>query len=158
MKNKNLIKESQGLVDKDGIQWNDLSNLITDYVYDLQNGLNVDPFYNGEDAEISIKQIESYYQYINSKRLPNYVIPDWIDSFTINIIKDKNSNGTFLKRTAKLNNNKLVFTIEINNTNMENPDAFCNTLIHEFQHAYTHWIELTKTKLFPDFSIISLTF
>ena len=139
----NLIKESQGLVDKDGIQWNDLSDLITDYVYDLQNGLNADPFYNGEDAEISLKQIESYYQYKNSKRLPNYIIPDWIGSFTINIIKDKDNNGTFLKRTAKLNNNKLVFTIEAD-TDMENPDAFCNTLVHEFQHAYTHWIELTK--------------
>ena len=139
----NLIKESQGLVDKDGIQWNDLSDLITDYVYDLQNGLNADPFYNGEDAEISLKQIESYYQYKNSKRIPNYIIPDWIGSFTINIIKDKDNNGTFLKRTAKLNNNKLVFTIEAD-TDMENPDAFCNTLVHEFQHAYTHWIELTK--------------
>ena len=143
MKNKNLIKESQGLVDKDGIQWYDLSDLITDYVYDLQNGLNADPFYNGGDAEISVKQIESYYQYVNSKRIPDYIIPNWVGSFTIDIIKDKNNKGTFLKRNAKLNNNKLVFTIEVN-TNMENPNAFCDTLVHEFQHAYTHWIELTK--------------
>ena len=139
----NSINESQGLIDKDGIQWNDLSDLITDYVYDLQNGLNADPFYNGEDTEISMGQIESYYQYINSKKIPNYIIPNWISSFTINIIRDKNNNGSFLKKSAKLNNNKLVFTIEVN-TNMENPDAFCNTLVHEFQHAYTRWIELTK--------------
>jgi len=50
MKKYNSIKESQGLVDKDGIQWNDLSDLITEYVYDVKHGLNADPFYD-EDNE-----------------------------------------------------------------------------------------------------------
>lgn len=138
----NSINESQGLVDKDGIQWNDLSDLITDYVYDLQNGLNADPFYNGEDAEISMKQIESYYQYKNSKKMPTYIIPDWIGQFKI-IIKNKISKGSFLPYTAKINDNKLSFTIEINSS-QSSPDAFCDTLVHEFQHAYSYWLQITK--------------
>lgn len=144
MKNRNLIKESQGIVDKDGIQWFDLSDLITDYVYDLQNGLNADPFYDADNESITKGNIESYYQYKHAKKIPSYIIPDWIGSFTINIIKDKDSNGTFLKKTSKLNDSKkLVFTIEIGQA-IESPDLFCNTLVHEFQHAYTWWLALTK--------------
>lgn len=139
----NLIKESQGLVDKDGIQWYDLSDLITDYVYDLQNGLNADPFYDGGDAEISIKQIESYYQYKNSKKIPSYIIPEWIGEFVIKILKDKASSGSFLRGQAILKNNKLNFTIEISGK-INNPDGFNSTLVHEFQHAYTCWINLSK--------------
>ena len=142
-KTKSLI-ESQGLVDKDGIQWYDLADLITEYIYDLQHGLNADPFYDEDNETITKGSIEGYYQYKNSKKMPSYIIPDWIGRFNINIIKDKISGGTFLKTNAKLNDNqKLNFTIEIGKS-IESPDLCCNTLVHEFQHAYTWWLVLTK--------------
>lgn len=144
MKKIKYIQESQGLIDKDGIQWNDLSDLITEYVFDLEHGLNSDPFYEVDNESITRGNIEGYYQYRNSKKMPSYIIPEWIGTFNINIVKDKSSKGTFIKKTAKLNNwNKLDFTIEIGSA-IEEPDYFCNTLVHEFQHAYTFWIELTK--------------
>ena len=144
MKKENIIYESQGIVDKDGIQWNDLADLITEYIYDLKHGLNADPFYNGENAIITKGNIESYYQYIHSKRMPNYIIPNWIGSFDIHLATGKTTKGTFLQKEAKLNNdNKLVFTIEARNS-MDSPDALCNTFVHELQHAYSTWIQLTK--------------
>ncbi len=144
MKKYNSIKESQGLVDKDGIQWNDLSDLITEYVYDVKHGLNADPFYDEDNEQVVKGNIEGYYQYKNSKKMPSYIIPDWIGSFTINIIKEKGNKGVFIKKTAYLNElQKLNFTIEIGSA-IEDPDTFCNTLVHEFQHAYSFWIQLLK--------------
>lgn len=144
MKNAKSLQESQGLVDKDGIQWNDLSDLITEYVYDLQHGLNSDPFYADEDiTTIGKGTIEGYYQYIHSKAMPSYIIPEWIYSFNIYIVKDKTSKGSFIKSKAQLRDNKLLFGIEISNT-QNTPDSFCDTLVHEFQHAYTFWLELSK--------------
>jgi len=64
--------------------------------------------------------------------MPSYIIPDWIGSFTINIIKEKGNKGVFIKKTAYLNElQKLNFTIEIGSA-IEDPDTFCNTLVHEF--------------------------
>ena len=129
MKKENIIYESQGIVDKDGIQWNDLADLITEYIYDLKHGLNADPFYNGENAIITKGNIESYYQYIHSKRMPNYIIPNWVGSFDIHLEIGKTTKGTFLQKEAKLNDdNKLVFTIEARNS-MDSPDALCNTIV-----------------------------
>lgn len=143
MKKSNSLIESQGLVDKDGIQWYDLSDLITEYIYDLQHGLNSDPFYDGESAVINENQIKSYYQYLHSKEMPSYIIPDWIGGFLIVLRKAKRTNGTFLAKEAKLVNNVLVFTIEANDS-MDSPDLLRNTLVHEFQHAYSFWLQLTK--------------
>lgn len=143
MKKYNSVNESQGLIDKDGIQWNDLSDLITEYVYDLQHGLNADPFYNGNEAHIKNGTIESYYQYKHSKKMPNYIIPNWIGTFDITIL-ETNTKGRFLQTLAKLDNNKkLNFIIEIN-SNIDEPNLLCNTLVHEFQHAYSTWLQLTK--------------
>ena len=148
-KTKSLI-ESQGMIDKDGIQWNDLADLLTEYIYDLQHGLNADPFYDGNEADINKGTIESYYQFTHSKRMPDYIIPNWIGSFNVHLINSKITNGTFLQKEAKLNDdNKLVFTIEARNS-MDSPNNLCNTFVHELQHAYSTWIQLTKNIRFHD--------
>ena len=149
MKNKRRnLYESQGIIDKDGVQCNNLADLLTEYIYDLKYGLNSDPFYNGDECTITKNTIESYYQYIHSKKMPDYIIPDWIGAFNIHLVPGKISNGKFLQSGAKLdNNNKLVFTIEVKNS-MDSPDSLCNTFVHEFQHAYSAWIQLTKNIYF----------
>ncbi len=147
MKNRNLLKESQGIVDKDGIQWYDLSDLITDYIYDLQHGLNSDPFYDGESAVINENQIQSYYQYLHSKEMPSYIIPNWVGGFIIVLRKAKRTNGTFLAKDAQLVNNVLLFTIEVNDS-MDSPNLLRNTLVHEFQHAYSFWLQSAKSANF----------
>lgn len=142
---KKYVNESQGIVDKDGIQWYDLCDLVIKYIFDLQSGLNSDPFYNGGDAYISKGDIESYYQYINSKKIPEYIFPKWIGKFKIHLIQNKSSKGTFLSGSATLNNkNQLNFEIELNDSKDNDPDIMCDTLIHEFQHAYSKWIKLSK--------------
>lgn len=139
------LKESQGLIDKDGVQWLNLCDLIVEYIYDLQHGLNSDPFYDEDYISITKSVLESYYQYKHSKQNPSYIFPKWIHTFNVILLKDKVSSGTFLKKEAKLSgDNKLIFTIEINDYTDINPDSMHNTLIHEFQHAYSTWLELTK--------------
>ena len=126
MKKDNFIFESQGIVDKDGIQWFNLSELIVDYIFDLLHGLN-----NDNEHIITKGNIESYYQYIYKKQMPSYIIPEWIGTFKIHLAHEKKSKGSFWSSKAKLNNNdKLVFDIEINDT--LDPNSMSNTLVHEF--------------------------
>lgn len=139
------------MVDKDGIQWNDLADLITDYVFDLQHGMNSnpDPYITEGNAIITRGNLESYYQYIHTSKMPNYIIPEWAGYFRIYML-EKASNGAFIPRTAYLDSNrKLNFSIEAS-MDLKSPDEFRNTMVHELQHAYSHWIQLYKNIRFRD--------
>lgn len=151
MKKQNLIKESQGLIDKDGIQWYDLSDLITEYIFDLQNGLNADPFVDDEPT-ITRGNIESYYQYINKKKMPDYTIPKWVGKFKLLLLNNKRSAGTFLKGKAELSFNRKKLNFEIELRSDLNPDDMNNTIVHEFQHAYSYWLEKTKNFTFANYN------
>lgn len=58
-----FLEESYGIVMNDN-KWDDLCSLIVDYIYDIEGGLNSNPFIDNSD-EVTIKKnhIVSYYKY-----------------------------------------------------------------------------------------------
>ena len=139
-----FLEESYGIVMNDN-KWDDLCSLIVDYIYDIQGGLNSNPFMDNSD-EVIIKKnhIISYYKYKYNTQKINELIPNWIYDFKIILLTEHSTAGSFKKSEATLVNDKLNFTIIIKDGVGKTPNEFNDTLIHEFRHAYTQWLELTK--------------
>lgn len=135
------IQESQGIVTDEKIAWDKLCSCIVEYIYDFDRGLNANPF-NEDISEIYLKNIISYYKY-QYGILNKDIVPSWIGDFEIEMDNTIGPSAWFEKSTAKLIDSKLVFKIKINDYK-NNKDKFYETLIHEFRHAYTTWIEKTK--------------
>lgn len=161
MKNRNLIKESQGIVDKPGIEWKTFSIDIVNYLCEnncsflkeiikfLQNhkrcrfGIFSDPKQNDDEHLIQH-------------------MPKWLSTLYIYISDDPksvfcNSNGNFYPDFSKLENNKLIATISLgylqNYLNDEgiikivkDKNRIISILIHELQHAYNYYIQLYKSQ------------
>lgn len=150
MKKVKSINESNGIVENDQKQWWDLCDLIVDYVYDLHDGLNSDPLYDPDDTEIHIDNIISYYNYKNSQKMPDYIIPDWIGDLIIYVKNDIPVGGYFMRDSAIIDEDgRLNFSVTINEKNLT-PDKMRDTLSHEIGHGYTFWLEFIN-----DFSIKS---
>lgn len=139
------IFESNGIVTEEGKQWNDLCDLITDYIFDIQNGLNADPFYDPYNIVIKRSNISSYYKYKFHKNIEDTtIIPNWIGKFEIQLTEDLKSKGSFKNSSVNLENGKINFKIALKDYANRPADEFRETLSHEIRHAYTSWLELTN--------------
>ena len=150
MKNRNLIKESQGIVDKPGIEWKTFSIDVTNYL--CKNIEEIIKFLqNHKNCRIQIssdptKQIDDLFH-----------MPKWLSTLYIHISNNLKNNGCFYNSVAKLENDKLVATISLgylknylNNEGVkkiiEDKNVITSILIHELQHAYNYYIQLCKSQ------------
>ena len=159
MENRNLLKESQGIVDKPGIEWKTFSKDIVNYL--CKNNCSF------------LKEIIKFLQNhkvcrfgISSNSEQNIDIiqhmPKWLSTLYIYISDDPksvycNSAGQFHPNASKLENNKLVATMSLGclQKYLNDKDAkkivkdknnIISILIHELQHAYSYYIQLYKSQ------------
>ena len=138
------INESYGIVTNENVQWEKLCNLICQYIFDLHDGMVSNPLYDEDNQNITLDNINSYYNYKYYKNISNDILPNWIGDFIIILLKNKN-DGIFYKSEAKLNNEqKLNIKIVVKDSADKGPDEITNILVHEFRHAYTTYLELTN--------------
>lgn len=154
MKNRNLIKESQGIVDKPGIEWKTFSKDIVNYL--CENIKEIIEFL--QNHKVCRLEISS-----NSNQNADPLIqhmPKWLSCLYIYISDDPksvycNSAGHFYLNVSKLENDKLVGTISLgclqkylNDKDVKkivkDKNDIISVLIHELQHAYNHYIQLYK--------------
>lgn len=138
------INEAHGVVQGKDKDWKQLSECIIDYIYDLDNGLNVNPNYTGDRITIDMNEIVDYYKRVNNlKSLPDGFIPEWVNHFQLTLDEESKTKGLFVN-DFKLVDGKLVFRIVLNNSYKRTAESMVDTLIHEFRHAYTKYINLSK--------------
>lgn len=140
-----LLNEAYGAVTEKGLEWNSLCNAIIEYMFDVKDGLNADPFYNYNKTPYFIvnrSNITSYYKYRHGSLTASF-IPNWIDDFTLILIDDeKYYNGFFNKAKALIKNGKLNFQIYMYN-HLDQDTSF-EVLTHEFMHAYEFYNKTIK--------------
>ena len=140
-----MINESHGIL-TDQLKVTDrLVKLIADYIYDAEDGLNSYIDLNpSEQPIITMSILKSYWKYKNNQLFDNSIIPNWIGNFHIEIEENNNQIYTACyKKDAKLNNNKLDFTIGVVDHSGKSYEQFFRELTHEFRHAYTDYIKKT---------------
>lgn len=136
------IEESLGIVTAKGKEWSTLCDAIVEYMYDAKDGMNANPFQENANI-IYLSNIISFYKYKYGS-LPDGFIPDWVGYFEIHLDDKLSSKGLIIRTEAELENGKLNFTIKVKDAIGKSADDFHETLMHEFRHAYTTWIEKTK--------------
>ena len=140
------INESQGIVTNEN-KWDALCKIISTYIYDIEDGLNADPFYVDDpnvDIPITLKNVNSYSKYKYHKSIDK-IIPTWVGKAKIEYVEGNNKiQGAFIKSTAEINNGKLDFTIRLIDANIPDEKETYSVLVHEFRHAYTRFLELSK--------------
>jgi hypothetical protein len=79
-----MLNESFGVLTDPEKTYDRLVKLITDYIYDLEGGLNnyID-LYPSETPIITPSILKSYWKYKNNKLFDETIIPKWMGNFTI---------------------------------------------------------------------------
>lgn len=140
-----MINESHGILTDQLKVTDKLVKLITDYIYDAEDGLNSYIDLNpSEQPIITMSILKSYWKYKNNQLFDNSIIPNWVGNFHIEI-EDHNNQiyAACYKHDAVLNNNKLDFTIAVVDHSGKSYEQFFKELTHEFRHAYTDYIKKT---------------
>lgn len=147
------LNEKHSLITNEKDKYDELCDVITDYIYDAHDGMQNDPFFDFENISnnvISNSIIESYWQYKNQTTFNKTLIPRWIGKFTIKLLENKNQYyaARYIPSKAKYHpeTNKLDFYVEVVD-NMEK-NAVNSHLKHEFQHAWNDWKEHSTNKIF----------
>lgn len=144
-----MLNESFGVLTDPEKTYDRLVKLITDYIYDLEGGLNnyID-LYPSETPIITPSILKSYWKYKNNKLFDETIIPKWMGNFTIIVEPHVNQNyvAYFQDNTAVLNKDtgRIDFTICITDKADKSYNVFYRQLTHEFRHAYTKYIKLTN--------------
>lgn len=160
MENRNLIKESQGIVDKPGIEWKTFSKDIVNYLCKNNCSFLKEIINFLQNHKVCRFGISS-----NSEQNDDTLIqhmPKWLSTLYIYISDDPksvycNSAGQFHPNVSKLENDKLVGTISLGclQKYLNDKDAkkivkdknnIISILIHELQHAYSYYIQLYKSQ------------
>ncbi len=115
MKNRNLIKESQGIVDKPGIEWKTFSIDIVNYLCENNCSFLKEIIKFLQNHKICRVGISSN---IEQTKDLIYHMPKWLSTLYICISKDPKSEyckspGSFWTNYSKLENNKLIATISL---------------------------------------------
>ena len=131
------IFESNGIVDNEKLQWKTICKIITEYIYDLNDGLNT----KDRDTMFTIDDVRLY----ADKKHLSYTIPMWLRAFCIWLVDlDKSVGGAYLPGDTIYDEqiNKVFINIDLNE-HVTKDEAY-DILIHEFRHAYDHYIHLSK--------------
>ena len=115
MKNRNLLKESQGIVDKPGIEWKTFSKDIVNYLCKNNCSFLKEIIKFLQNHKVCRFGISS-----NSEQNRDLIqhMPKWLSTLYIYISDDPksvycNSAGSFHPNVSKLENDKLVATMSL---------------------------------------------
>lgn len=145
--------EKHSLITDDKDRYDELCDVITDYIYDAHDGMQNDPFFDIDDISnnlITRSIIESYWQYKNQMVFNKSIIPQWVGKFTIKLLKK--DDQTFAARyfpgksVYDKKTNKLDFYIEV--VDQMEKLVVNSHLKHEFQHAWNDWKEQSTEQIF----------
>lgn len=138
------LNEEYGLVTNEEHSFMPLVQTIVEYIFDIQDGLNADPFYDPKEGSvITLKNITSYAKYVNKKiSAGQQLIPSWISNFNISILPNAMSNAYLNNIVFK--DGKVSFDITVGDKTLKSETSFTEDLLHEFRHAYQKWVKLNK--------------
>lgn len=141
------LNEAHGVITDPKKSTDKLVELIVDYIYDVEDGLNsyinLDPH---TEPIITLSILKSYWKYKHNNVFKQDIIPEWIGNFKIKIEEYKNQVYAALytgKSTLNKETNKLDFDIIITDNSSKSTTRFAKELSHEFRHAYTDYIKKT---------------
>jgi len=139
------INEKYGIVRKSSHKWDNLANAIVDYLYDATGLMN--DFDLLDDNEVTLSMIKIFYKdSCHISELPADFVPEWLNDFSL-YIDDKTDNYA----NGYVNLSKLTYEddgklnghlyISFNLAKPRKMNSIANTIMHEFRHLYTAWLE-----------------
>ena len=138
------INEKYGIVKKTTHKWDNLVDMIINYLYDI-NGLQNDIDMLNDQHEITLSMLKIFYKdAIHSFSFPDNIIPEWIGDFSLFIVDANNyANGYINTKNISFENDKLNCCIyfTFNLSNYYPVSKMTSMLTHEFRHLYTKWLE-----------------
>ena len=88
---------------------------ITRYVFDARDGFNWDCDVDKDRRSFDLNMFKSYYEKTYHESLDESGnLPSWIGGFTIILDRGYKSAGAYLTKDAKVENEKLYFTVIVN--------------------------------------------
>ena len=176
MKNRNLIKESQGIVDTPGIEWKTFSMDIVNYLCKNNCSFLKEIIKFLKNHKVCRFGISSNFNQNDDPLIQH--MPKWLSCLYIYISDDPksvycSSGGGFFRDASKLENDKLIATISLgclrkylNDKDtkkiVKDKNNIISILIHELQHAYRYYIQLYKSQKssfdnYPGNSLVNMT-